>query len=503
MIHSQQVKEYLMQRLGVSEAEIAIKTSDQDDFEKERIKLLEEGCRTNWIITKAALQEGWDCPFAYILVSLNNTGSSQSMTQLIGRVLRQPHVGKAPVPEYAELNESYVYCLREKADTIARDVKAALENEGYEGSDASVVDRSGDERRSELREQTFFRPALQPIYKPFDGRIYLPRFCVREQDGEYAPLDYFRHLISQVEVGKFDYKNGVKWELSDEMEKARDFLYRATLGQKALEKVGQSDAEHWESDERVQSWLVANLPYDHYSFKQLRVIVERAAERILASNPTLKDHLGLVRFTLRNKLREFIEAETDRLAERAFNALHTSGQLCFYLECVQCRFEIPSVVEIRRTEPLRHNDWKDVERSLFDYVPKADFNDYERKVALVIDRHPEVLWWYRNKVGAENFWVQGYKKGRIYPDFVTQNGRDEKPIARVVVVESKGQHLEGNRDTNYKRKIAKRFEEVGSKVSWQELGEGFDKQQFRFQVLDEGVFDNWRDELEKVLGAKA
>ena len=88
LIHSEQVKEYLIQRLGVNETDIAIKTSDKDDIEG--INLLAEGCRINWIITKAALQEGWDCPFAYILVSLNNTGSAQSMTQLIGRVLRQP-----------------------------------------------------------------------------------------------------------------------------------------------------------------------------------------------------------------------------------------------------------------------------------------------------------------------------------------------------------------------------------------------------------------------------
>ena len=83
LIHSEQVKEYLMQRLGVNETEIAIKSSDKDDIEG--INLLDEGCRINWIITKAALQEGWDCPFAYMLVSLNNTGSAQSMTQLIGR----------------------------------------------------------------------------------------------------------------------------------------------------------------------------------------------------------------------------------------------------------------------------------------------------------------------------------------------------------------------------------------------------------------------------------
>ena len=89
-VHSEQVKEYLMQREGVAESAIAIKTSEKDDIEG--IDLLADGCPVEWIITKAALQEGWDCPFAYILVSLNNTGSQQSMTQLVGRVLRQPYV---------------------------------------------------------------------------------------------------------------------------------------------------------------------------------------------------------------------------------------------------------------------------------------------------------------------------------------------------------------------------------------------------------------------------
>src|SRR5688572_31988790 len=53
------------QREGVEESAIAIKTSEKDDIEG--IDLLAEGCPVEWIITKAALQEGWDCPFAYIL----------------------------------------------------------------------------------------------------------------------------------------------------------------------------------------------------------------------------------------------------------------------------------------------------------------------------------------------------------------------------------------------------------------------------------------------------
>ena len=144
---------------------------------------------------------------------------------------------------------------------------------------------------------------------------------------------------------------------------------------------------------------------------------------------------------------------------------------------------------------MRHADDSDVAKSLFDYAERAGFNQYEAEVALVLDKHPEVLWWYQNKVGKENFAIQGFRKNRIFPDFLVQNGEDQKPVARVVVVESKGRHLGGNPDTEYKRKIAKRFSELGRKVSWQKLGEGFDKHQFRFQILDEGLYDSWREEL--------
>ena len=77
----------------------------------------------------------------------------------------------------------------------------------------------------------------------------------------------------------------------------------------------------------------------------------------------------------------------------------------------------------------------------------------------------------------------------------------EKSVARVVVVESKGRHLSGNPDTEYKRKIAGHFEKMEKKVSWQKLDEGFDKQKFRFQILDEGLYDSWKDELSKLLCA--
>src|SRR5438874_560466 len=106
------------------------------------------------------------------------------MTQLIGRVLRQPFAEKT---EHAALNESYVYCLKAKADAIAKEVKKALENEGYEGDGASVMDKSGAGEPME-KQFSFFRSEFKNIYRPFKGKIYLPRFCVK-QGKDYEGLD--------------------------------------------------------------------------------------------------------------------------------------------------------------------------------------------------------------------------------------------------------------------------------------------------------------------------
>jgi type III restriction enzyme len=255
--------------MGVSQAAIAIKSSEKDDIEG--IDLLDDDCAVECIITKAALQEGWDCPFAYILVSLNNTASQQSMTQLLERRFRLP-------------------------------------------------------------------------------------------------------------VG---------------------------------------------------------LPLDE--------------------------------------------------AGRA-------------LECVECRFPIPETVELRAMRQLAHENGDLTQRSLFDYVPD-DLNEYERSVALFLDAHPQVLWWYRNLVGPENFSVQGYRRNPIYPDFVVQEGKAAKAVARVLVLESKGKHLKGSEDTKYKRSVADYFNKTGRRVPWQKLAEEFEDNTFRFQILDEGEYADrdWRDELRRLL----
>ncbi len=495
-IHAEQVKEYLIQKLSVDQKAIALKTSEDDGLED--VDLLDEGCPIEWIITKSALQEGWDCPFAYLLVSLSSTGSAKAMTQLVGRVLRQPHQKRT---QHDELNESYVYCLHQTSSQITKEVKKALEDEGYEG-DASgvVVDSSRPEQERQSR-MAHIRPEFASLYsRSFEGKVFLPRFCIKEGK-DFRPLDYFEHLISRLDVDAFKYKS-IDWRLTPLLSDARDRFYRYSLGNTSLERQYETQVDLLESDEQVIAWLAANLKFEFLSHKQLRRIIRRAVDQQCKRELHLKGSLGLVKFVVREHLARFVQEQIDLQMERVFDELFDAKRILFYLECAQCRVPIPDEIRIERTgpiTPLTHANGRDVEKSLFDFVESESQNAYERQIALVLDRHADVLWWYRNKVGEDNFMVQGYKRQKVYPDFVVRQKDTEQH--HVLVLEGKGKHLEGNPDTTYKRALAAYFDRAGKRVTWQQLGEPFKDHMFRFQVLDEAQPHgrDWQDELRDLL----
>ena len=168
-IHAEDVREYLMKQCGIPEEQIAIKSSEKDDIEG--IDLLAGDCPIRYIITKYALQEGWDCAFAYILTILTNPTSQLSITQLVGRILRQPRAKKTKV---IELDESYVFCYRPKAKDLLENVKHGFETEGLGDVGGRVTIDEGDIDSVESTKEKAI--SYRERFKKFEGRIYLPKF---------------------------------------------------------------------------------------------------------------------------------------------------------------------------------------------------------------------------------------------------------------------------------------------------------------------------------------
>lgn len=121
--------------LGIDEREIKIKTANINELKG--IDLMARDCPVRYIITINALKEGWDCPFAYILATLANKSSTVDVTQILGRVLRMPHVVKHKC-DY--LNMSYVFTASNKFSETLQSVVAGLNRAGFSERDYRYQD---------------------------------------------------------------------------------------------------------------------------------------------------------------------------------------------------------------------------------------------------------------------------------------------------------------------------------------------------------------------------
>jgi type III restriction enzyme len=133
-LHVERVRDELTNNHGIRAEQIVIATGGErglETVEKTYPRgISDENCQARFIITQQALAEGWDCPFAYILVTLAGTQSETAVEQLLGRVLRQPD---AKARDTAALNHSYAYVMSADFTAAANQLRDRLvEGAGFE-----------------------------------------------------------------------------------------------------------------------------------------------------------------------------------------------------------------------------------------------------------------------------------------------------------------------------------------------------------------------------------
>ncbi len=127
------LKRELINSHHLPESEIAIATGDTKELEG--LNLFAESCPIKFIITQKALAEGWDCSFAYVLVSVAELKSETAVEQLLGRILRMPYAKNRPTPA---LNRAYAFVASASFRAVAETLRDALVNiAGFEKKDAA------------------------------------------------------------------------------------------------------------------------------------------------------------------------------------------------------------------------------------------------------------------------------------------------------------------------------------------------------------------------------
>ena len=129
------LKKHLIDELHVPEEQIAVATGDTRELEG--VDLAAPACPIRYIITVQALREGWDCPFAYVLCSLQSLSSATAVEQLLGRVLRMPYAKRRT---RETLNRAYAHvCETSFAQAANALVDRLVTGMGFEALDVASM----------------------------------------------------------------------------------------------------------------------------------------------------------------------------------------------------------------------------------------------------------------------------------------------------------------------------------------------------------------------------
>lgn len=443
-IHSEDVRDYLLQ-VGLKSEEIAVKTSEKNELNSpENIDLMSPSCQVRAIITKQALQEGWDCPFAYILCSLSASRGEGAMTQLVGRILRQPDTVKTNTPV---LDECYVYCLHGQTGEVIAAIKNGLETEGLADLAMQIRETTSEaSAHSSVKRKIHRREGFRKL------EIFLPTVSWCESNSS-RPLDYEQDILLELDWSSLNIGPLLE-HLSPNVQVIGTQVFRISVADEgAIQNEAPTpivDAVSFDTvyATRVISDIIPN-PF-----------VARECVGRLLTGLTKKgfddNRIGALSGYILEELRKHLLEERDRLAESRFFVLVGDSKIQFQLKTDRKNWSAPITLETAlpfdAPQLIRSTDGSTVEKSLFSPVYQADYNTEEKEFACYVDQQAALTWWHRNVAQAGHYFLQGWKKQKVYPDFLlAMSASDSRP--RLMVLETKGDHLEGNKDTEYKKKL--------------------------------------------------
>jgi len=440
-VHSLDVKEYLILQ-GIDESEIAIKTASQNDIED--INLFSPECNIRYIITKEALREGWDCSFAYILGIIPNVNSNTGVTQLIGRILRQPFAKKTGIQK---LDESYVYYTKGETRNVLDQVTTGFKNEGLEDLISKMKVKGNESINS-----TKIVRIKKEYGQNYDKSFYLPVWLIADDNnGIKRRFSYNFDILPHINF--FDFKftekflTSIEESLSDENKERLTFSVtindesKTLVNKENFEMIAESKIQYSYAARRFTETIGNSFLARKKCIEWIDILIARFGKS------KIENHFNFIV----SMIAKIIAKEKDRQEEEIFlNHLNNNRLVLAVSNDEKLGYKIPEKDTITITN--QPNTYKFY---LFDDVEISSMNSLERKVADHLDKQEKILWWFRNRTSKSWYSIRGWHEYKIRPDFVAAKKKDDgsEKLEIVYVLESKGEHLLGNADTQYKQKV--------------------------------------------------
>ncbi|MCH2547707.1 MAG: DEAD/DEAH box helicase family protein [Alphaproteobacteria bacterium] len=433
----QEIKKHLMDKCQAQEREIKIKLSENDEIKDD--DLMDRMCPVRYIITKDALREGWDCPFAYVLTILAPKHSQTALTQYTGRVLRQPYARTTTIEA---LNQSYVFCSQQDVTQAVELIKKGLEAEGM-GDIASEVVGGGNAGEADMRvKETITRNT------DFEKKIFLPQLNAVDAAGELRPFDYYRDILG--EINWQEYVCDKELTVADKSSVDLTGIavdYQARLdGQHEFTLSGRNKSTVLHDGELNISLLTSQLTDKIPNPFEARRILQEALDALRKTHKEAA--IASAGHDIVRQIKDHVFAWLLKQSEALFVQKLKEGKILLNLLAAphqKLNWDMQdSRVVYRNPHETPAIDW---DKNMFQPQFQSNYNGLEKDVAAYVNASEAVKWWHRLGVKGTEYAVQGWKKDKIYPDFLIMREDD-----RYVFVETKGNHLK-NEDSEYKAKV--------------------------------------------------
>jgi superfamily II DNA or RNA helicase len=419
-VYVDKIKEFLLNDLKIDESEIKIKTAKQDQLVGE--DLLSKTSKVNYIITVNALKEGWDCPFAYILISASKIGSRVAVEQTIGRILRMPNVKDK---KNIELNYSYVYSSSENFSKASSAIVKGLESNGYSKDDLKQLTGPVKSEKNSFDRVSSDRVAIPVIsIKGVGSGLAFNKDLVGNDfalNNHYANFDF--DFIN-------DQDASVKIDLNE-----KDGIVRFVQGKLVL--VYNLDDF---SEEELATWLKKNVQNRVVSGEEMAEFIDKTLAHQLKKYSL--QELSINRYKLKEKMSDKVSQIISGYGKKTFDGLLASKKLT----ANEVSMDLPSSIVLGRISPEYFSKHL--------YEKAGHLNGEETELAFKLNDLANIEWWYRNRE-KEDFYLQGWLSSKFYPDFIAKTKGGS-----YLLIEYKGEDRLSNDDTAWKKQLGELWQQL-------------------------------------------
>jgi type III restriction enzyme len=509
-INTDIIKEFLINNLSIPENEIAIATGTERGIEG--IDLSLSSCPIRFIITKQALKEGWDCPFAYIFCSVKDVKSSKDIEQLLGRVLRMPKVERK---QNENLNKAYAFVCSKSFYEVAKNLTDSLVECGFNSIEVSSLIEVSKQQpmfMGYLTKSVSTPPKPTDIPREIRDKVeidytkntitFKENLSTKEKDQliksfkntkdkeiieeAFRTLNRF-HSSSPQKQGKIlslpqlliDFEGEIrvfdddvllnpKWSLTncDPILNETEFPVFVDSGTQGIIDLDfngrpiihtprfiQEDLSGFVVSKDMDhialiNWLVNECKNYSVSHAQNVVFINEVIESLIEKRKLHIEHLVFMRFKLRDTIKKKIEFYISEGKKKGFNTLFGISTELIVRESYD-NLSVGQDFVFPEDYPVNNYYKGRCEFYKHFYDSISDLNGEEELCAQNIDSNPNVDYWVRNLERQENHsFWLQTSTDKFYPDFVVKLKNDV-----IVVVEYKGENLFDTPDSREKRLI--------------------------------------------------